>query len=180
MNLSKTSKILLEFSPVIVFFFFYKFYGIKTATISIIITAVASNLINYFYNKHINILSLGTTALIVVLGSFTIWSNNPIFIKIKPTVVNLLFACILGFGLLKKQGYMKKILGAKISMSDAAWIKISKRFAVFFVFLALLNEVVWRFCEESTWVNFKVFGTFIILCIFILAQMPFLNRHRLQ
>jgi len=114
------------------------------------------------------------------MGSLTIMSNNPIFIKIKPTIVSLIFAAILLFGVFRKQGYLKKVLGSKIDMHDHAWIELSKRFALLFIFLAVLNEIVWRVYSESTWVTFKVFGISIITCIFILAQAPFFNKNKLQ
>lgn len=99
------------------------------------------------------------------------------FIKIKPTLVYLLFAALLGFGLMRGRSYLKNLMGQMLPMDDAGWLVLTRRWAVFFLFLAALNELVWRTQSTDIWVNFKVFGFVPLTFLFMLAQMPLLQRH---
>jgi intracellular septation protein len=109
-----------------------------------------------------------------IFGSITIFSGNEIFIKMKPTLLNLLFALILFFGYFFKKPFLKYIFASKVELSEEAWILLSKRWGLFFIFLAVLNEIIWRNFTTDFWVKFKVFGILIISLIFTLTQLPYM------
>ena len=115
------------------------------------------------------------SAIIVVLfGSLTILFDNPIFIKLKPTIINIIFALALFIGNLKGKPLLKLFLEKSLKMPDVAWQILSKRYAILFLVLAIINEIVWR-NFSSFWVNFKVFGILGISTLFIISQIPFMN-----
>lgn len=177
MDKNKLISIASEFLPVIVFFVLYKMFGIVTASISIVITSLVCTSVNYIYNKSISPVSILSTVLIIIFGLITVISHNGKFIQIKPTILYLTFAGILLIGIMRGKGYIKHIFMNMI-LPDHAWITLSRRFSLFFTFLAITNECARIFLSEAAWVNFKVFGVTIISIIFILLQLPFLIRHR--
>jgi len=115
--------------------------------------------------------------LLSVFGSITIISGNPIFIKIKPTLLNILIAIALFVGVYFKKPLFKYLMESAIKMDDQAWLKYSARWAYFFLFLAGVNEFIWRNFPEAFWVNFKVFGMLPLTITFMLCQLPFLKKH---
>jgi intracellular septation protein len=117
---------------------------------------------------------------ISLFGGLTLYFNNPIFIYMKPTIVNLIFAAILLISnLLFNKNYLKLFLQTAFQLNDEGWKKLNFRWAYFFIFLAILNEVVWRTQPETTWVNFKVWGMLPITIIFTAMQLPLINRYKL-
>jgi intracellular septation protein len=173
-----TVKFISEILPVAAFFVTYKFYGIIEATVAIVILSLLGLIIIYFSNHKASPMHLFTVAIISVFGGLTIVSNNTAFIKMKPTIINLLFAAILGFGLMKKKLFLKKLLGEKIELTQNNWSNLSKKFILFFVSLAITNEVVWRNFAEETWIYFKTFGILPITILFVLSQARFILRNK--
>jgi intracellular septation protein len=113
---------------------------------------------------------------VVLIGGLTILFKDETFIKLKPTIVNLLFAAILLYGHLTKKPFLSYLLGAQIKISNHAWLILSKRWACYFIGLAILNEVIWRNFPTDFWVQFKVFGMLPLSIIFMASQMPFIMR----
>ena len=124
-----------------------------------------------------NNMTLASAGFVFVFGGITLFLQDETFIKLKPTLVYLLFAGILTFGLTRQQSYLKNLMSQMLPMDDAGWLILTRRWAVFFVCLAALNEAVWRTQSTDIWVNFKVFGFMPLTFIFMMAQMPLLNRH---
>ena len=118
-----------------------------------------------------------TAILVVVFGGLTIWLNNPIFIKMKRTVIYLIFAGVLSFGIIRQKAYLKYLMGSAIPMNEEGWMKFSKRFAGLFLLLALANELVWRIFSQDFWVNFKTFGLPVILLVFMISQLRLLSTY---
>jgi intracellular septation protein len=118
-----------------------------------------------------------TAILVVVFGGLTFYLDDPSFIKLKPTIINLLFAGVLVVGLLTDRPLLKVLLGEAFRLTEEGWRKLTVRWALFFFALAILNEVVWRNFSESAWVNFKVFGIVPLTILFALAQLPLLKRY---
>ncbi len=117
---------------------------------------------------------------VMVFGSLSIWLQDETFIKMKPTIVNTLFGVVLLGGLLFGKSLLGYVFNAAFQLDDEGWKKLTLRWGIFFLFLAVLNEVVWRNFSDAVWVNFKVWGTMPITILFTLAQMPLIMRHSLD
>ena len=113
----------------------------------------------------------------MVFGALSIWLQDETFIKMKPTIVNGLFAAVLLGGLVFGRSLLGYVFHSAFRLDDEGWRKLTFRWGLFFVFLAVLNEVVWRNFSADFWVNFKVWGTMPITIAFTLFQMPLINRH---
>jgi intracellular septation protein len=118
-----------------------------------------------------------TAVLVVVFGGLTFWLDDPRFIKIKPTIINLLFAGVLIGGLITRRPLLKMLFGEAFNLTEEGWRKLSVRWTLFFLVLAALNEVVWRNYSEAAWVNFKVFGILPLTLVFAMAQIGLIKRH---
>jgi len=114
---------------------------------------------------------------ILVFGGLTLWLQDEIFIKMKPTIVNTLFATILGAGLLFGRPLLKIMFAAAFRLTNEGWTILTKRWAVFFLVLACVNEVMWRFFSTDTWIASKMALSMPLTIIFALAQTPLLKRH---
>ena len=121
-----------------------------------------------------------TAILVTVFGGLTVWFNDEQFIKMKPSIIYLLFGGILGFGLLRGQSYLRMIMQDMIPLKEEGWIVLTRRFAVFFFSLALLNEIIWRFFSTEMWVYFKTFGLTIALFAFFVLQGSLLNKYAIE
>jgi intracellular septation protein len=170
-------KSITDFGPLVLFFAAYKLEGIIAATAALIVSTLIVLAITYYLTRHIPIMPLITAAVVSIFGSITIFSGNDLFIKIKPTIINIIFATILIIGLLKGKGLLKYLFDSTIKMPDSAWKVFSLRWALFFIFIAAANEYVWRNFSTDTWVDFKVFGLLGVTFVFILTQIPFLHKN---
>jgi intracellular septation protein len=171
-------KIFFDIGPLIAFFIAHHFFGIMVATAAIVILSILSVYAGYHYEKKIAKVPLLTAIILSFFGLLTLYTGDSTFIKIKPTIINLIFSMILFGGLAFNKGLMKNILGTKITMNHKAWLIFTKRWAYFFASLALLNEAVWRNFSESTWVKFKVFGLLGLTLIFLLSQLSFIDKNK--
>jgi intracellular septation protein len=120
---------------------------------------------------------LFTAVVVTVFGILTIMLDDERFIKMKPTIVNVLFAFILWGGLFFKKNFMQHIFGKGLKMKEAAWRVFTIRWSLFFIFLAILNEYIWRNFSTDHWVQFKVFGLMGLSFLFVLSQVPFLQKN---
>jgi len=174
------SKFLYDYLPLIVFFACYKLAKtpdpLVTATIYMVITTFIALIVAYILTKKIPMVALVSGTVLGIFGGLTILLKDDTFIKIKPTIINLLFATILLYGYFSKKPFLSYLLGEQIKMSNGAWLTLSARWACFFIFLAGLNEVIWRFFPTDFWVQFKVFGMMPISMIFTISQIPFMIR----
>lgn len=167
-----------DFLPLLTFFAVYKLSGhehpIIPATIALIITTFIALVVNYIFTRKIAKMPLFSALVLGFFGSLTIYSGNEIFIKIKPTLINLLFASILFFGYFNEKPLLKTLLESAFQLSNKAWMSLSLRWGMFFVFLAILNEIIWRNFSTDFWVQFKVFGILPITIAFTILQIPFI------
>ena len=130
--------------------------------------------------KKIPYLPLTGGILITIFGGLTLYFNNPIFIYLKPTIINIIFALILILG--KKffqKNFLKTLLQNSIQLSEEGWDKLNLRWSLFFIFLAILNELVWRTQTEAVWVNFKVWGILPLTFFFTALQIPLINKFKI-
>ena len=168
-------KFLTDFGPLLVFFFFY-YNNDKSLIVAIppfIVATILALAIVWFLEKKIPMVPLIGGILITFFGLLTIYFKKPIFIYIKPTIINILFGLALLFGrYFTKEPLLKKILGKSIMLSDEGWNLLSKRWIFFFFAVAILNELVWRTQSEEFWVNFKVWGLLPITCLLYTSPSP--------
>ncbi len=174
-------KFLTDFLPIILFFAAYKFSNnpkpIIVATIYLVVSTIIALAISYFFTKKIAKMPLISAMLLGVFGGITIFSGDETFIKIKPTLLNLLFSAILFIGCFYKKPLLTYLFDGAIKMEKEHWLTFSMRWAYFFVFLAILNEIIWRNFSTDFWVQFKVFGMLPISIAFALLNIPFILKY---
>lgn len=176
-------KFLTDFGPLIIFFYFYYDSGkdLKVAIPPFIIATLLALAIVWVLEKTIPKVPLLSGILITLFGGLTIYFDNPIFIYIKPTIINILFGCALLFGkYFTKEPVLKKLMGKSIALTEEGWEALNKRWVYFFFGLALLNEIVWRTQSEEFWVNFKVWGLLPITFIFTAFQIGLINKYKIN
>jgi intracellular septation protein len=175
-------KFITDFGPLLIFFVVYSKSGknLSTAIPPLIFATIIAVLISYIVEKKIPYIPLIGGIIISVFGGLTLYFNNPVFLYMKPTIINVLFGLALNFErFFTKEPILKKMLGKSISLSDEGWQTLTTRWMFFFFALALLNEYVWRTQPEEFWVNFKVWGMLPITFIFTALQLPLINRHKI-
>jgi len=174
------SKFLYDYLPIIIFFAVYKLSKapnpLIAATLCMIIATFITLIVAYILTRKIPMMALASGVILTVFGGLTILLKNDIFIKMKPTIINLIFAAILFYGYYKKKLFLSTLLGDKIQISNRAWHVLSLRWGMFFTFLAILNEIIWRNFPTDFWVQFKVFGMMPISILFTLSQAPFMMK----
>lgn len=180
-KINASLKLLLDFAPLGVFFIAYKLGGLMAATVSIMVATSISVAVIYAVERTIPPAPLISGGLVLVMGVLTVILKDPIFIKIKPTLVNLTFAGILLVGVYGfKRGLLKHILDMAFHLTEEGWRVLSRRWGFFFLFLACLNEFVWRSFSEEFWVNFKVFGMFTLTIAFAVSQFGLIKKYEAQ
>jgi len=196
---AKTSlrRFALEIGPLAVFFFTYIGWdyvfpraepvkpgdiadSLMAATGVLMVAVVVSLALSYKWERRIPLMPLVTAVMVLIFGGLTIILRDEIFIKMKPTIVNSLFAAALFAGLLFNKAFLQPLLGHTLQLSDRGWRVLTWRWAFFFVFLACLNEVIWRSFSTDFWVSFKAWGMFPLTLVFALSQVPLIQRHALE
>lgn len=188
-------KLALEIGPLLVFFFgnlrgewlVERFPALSAiggpllvATALFMVATVASLIVSKIVFKHLPVMPFVSGVVVLVFGSLSIWLQDETFIKMKPTIVNTLFGVTLLVGLAFGKSLLGYVFNAAFQLDEAGWKKLTFRWGIFFLFLAVINEVVWRNFSDEVWINFKVWGTMPITIIFTLAQMPLIMRHTVQ
>jgi intracellular septation protein len=174
-------KFLADFGPLAIFFYYYYDSGkdLKIAIPPFIIATIIALVIMWFFEKKIPKVPLLSGILITFFGGLTIYFDNPVFIYVKPTIINILFGLTLIFGkYFTEEPILKKLMGKSISLSNEGWQILNKRWIYFFFGLAILNELVWRTQSEEFWVNFKVWGLLPITFIFTGFQIKLINQYK--
>ncbi len=169
----------VDYGPLLVFLAFYFATDLLAATAALIAVTVLALVLALWIERRVPWMPVVTAAVVGVFGGLTLWSGDEIFIKMKPTIAQLLFAAVLLGSLALGRPVLKPLLGAAWPMDDLGWRRLSLRFAIFFLAMAALNEAVWRTQTTDVWVLFKVFGLFGLTMLFSLAQVPLMARHRL-
>ncbi len=173
----KNNRLLLDMGPLVVFFVAYKFAGIFWATGVLMLGVSAALVIGWLSEKRLRIMPVITLVLVLFFGGLTLYFQNSTFIKMKPTAIYLLFAMALGGGAFFNQYYLKVVFDGAFQMPDAVWRVLSWRWTGFFVFLAIVNELIWRNFSESVWVNFKVFGLLPLTLGFTVVNIPLMLNY---
>ena len=178
--MNKFLKIISDFGPLLIFFIFYKKYGMIEAILPLIIATVISIIIMYCFEKKISPMPIIGAVLVSVFGGLTIYFDNKVFFYMKPTIINILFALVLMYGkFFLKKSLLQLLLENSIKLKDEGWKILTDRWIYFFIFLAFLNEIVWRTQSEEIWVQFKVFGILPITFIFTIFQIRVIEKFRI-
>ena len=175
-------KFITDFGPLLIFFTIYYKSGnnLKAAIPPLIISTLIAVAIMYVVEKKIPYVPLIGAVVISLFGGLTLYFDNPIFIYMKPTIVNVIFALILIVSkVFYQKNFLKLFLQTAFQLNEEGWNKLNFRWAYFFIFLAILNEIVWRTQPETTWVNFKVWGMLPITIIFTAMQVPLINKYKI-
>ena len=172
-------KLALELGPLGVFFFANARFGIFTATGAFMVAIVIALSVSWWLTRRFAIMPLITAAVVLVFGGLTLFLQDEVFIKMKPTIVNTLFGATLLIGLAFGKSLLGYVFDSVFKLDQAGWRKLTFRWGLFFLVLAILNEVVWRQFSTDTWVSFKVFGIMPLTIAFTLSQMPLIQRHAL-
>ena len=176
-------KFVTDFGPLAIFFFYYYNSGknLSVAIPPLIVATIIALAVVWFFEKKIPPMPLLSGILITFFGGLTVYFNDPIFIYVKPTIINILFGLALLFGkYFTNEPILKKILGNALQLTEDGWKILNKRWIYFFFSLALLNEIVWRTQSEEFWVNFKVWGLLPITFIFTAFQVGLINKYKIN
>ena len=206
-NTNPLLKLVLEMGPLAVFFLSFQFaddllanptfFGIlegitgakilegqggpiMVATALFMIAIALSLSASWLINRTLPRMAVVTGVVVAVFGGLTLWLQDETFIKMKPTIVNGIFALILGFGLLQGRSYLKYLMGETMPLTDEGWMIFTRRWVYFFIFLGLVNEVVWRTQSTDFWVSFKTFANIPMTFIFVAFQFPLIKRHSIE
>ncbi len=169
----------VDYGPLMVFLAFYFATDLLTATAALIAVTVLALVLAFWIERRVAWMPLVTATVVGIFGGLTLWSGDETFIKMKPTIAQLLFAAVLLGSLAIGRPVLKPLLGAAWPMDDLGVRRLSQRFAIFFLVMAALNEAVWRTQSTDVWVLFKVFGLLGLTLLFMVSQVPLMSRHRL-
>ena len=178
--MKQVTKLLIELGPLGVFFLAYNRFDIFTATGAFMVATIVSLIASKFLLQRIATMPLVTGVVVMVMGGLTLWLQDSTFIKLKPTIVNAMFGLILLVGLYFNRLFLKIVFEEAFELKDEGWRKLTIRWGLFFLFLALLNEVIWRNFSEAFWVGFKTFGVFPLTLIFSIAQLDILQKFQID
>ena len=173
-------KLATELGPLIVFFIANGRFNIFTATAAFMAAVAVSMVVSYVVTKHIPIMAIVSAVIVAVFGTLTLVLHDETFIKIKPTIIYALFAIVLGGGLLFGRSLIAVMFDQVFNLTPAGWRALTIRWAGFFAFMAVLNEIIWRTQTTDFWVGFKAFGAIPLTMIFAMLQMRLIGRHSIE
>lgn len=186
-------KLGLELGPVLAFFVGFgrlkdqtvtlggtEYGGFILATALFVPLLVLSTLVLWWLTGKLSVMQIATLVLVVVFGGLSVWLNDERFFKMKPTLIYILFAGVLGFGLLRGQSYLRYAMEEVVPLQREGWMILTRRVTLFFAVLAVLNEVIWRTMSDQAWVNFKTFGLTFGVFAFFMAQGKLFERFGIE
>ena len=182
MNRSVT-KLLTDFGPLLIFFVIYFNYdqNLMLAIPPFIIATLVALAVVYFSERKIPMMPLMSGIIITLFGGLTLYFDNKIFFYMKPTIINLLFAGVLFFGrYFTRKPLLKMVFQNALNLESEGWKKLNYRWIYFFIFVAILNEIVWRTQSEVFWVHFKVWGLIPISFLFVASQIPLIKKYKIK
>lgn len=170
-------RLALDLGPLVLFFAAFRFAGIFTATGVFMVAVLISLAIGWHLEKKLSPIPLFTAILVTVFGGLTLYLHNDVFIKVKLTILYVIFGVTLLAGLRFNRIFIKYVFAEAFELTEKGWRGLTWRWGIFFLSLAFLNEIVWRNTSTATWVSFKVWGIMSLIFLFALAQTPFLLKH---
>jgi intracellular septation protein len=179
-KLGQGAKLLIELGPLVAFFAANWLGGIFWGTGVFMAATAVSLAVSWALTGKLAMVPLVSAVFVAVFGALTLWLHSDLFIKVKVTLVNVLFGAVLLGGAAMGRSYLKLIMGEAVKLTEKAWLTLSIRWGVFFLAMAALNEIVWRTFSTDQWVNFKVFGLLPLTLVFALANTPFMSKHMIE
>ncbi|MFS8036577.1 septation protein A [Xanthobacter sp. AM11] len=179
-KMSPWLKIGLELGPLVLFFAANAYGGIYVATGAFMVATLASLAAMWVLARRIAVMPLVSALVVMVFGSLTLWLQDDHFIKLKPTMVNALFGALLLGGLVFRKPLLPYVFDGMVQLTDEGWRVLTIRWGVFFLVMAVVNELVWRSFSTDTWVAFKTFGYLPLTFAFAMLQAPLMARHELK
>ena len=176
-QLNPIVKIALDLGPLVLFFFANSRFGIFTATATFMVAVLAALAASYVLTRRLPIMPVVTAIIVLIFGGLTLFLHNDTFIKIKPTIIYALFGAVLLGGLLFGKTLLGVVFDSLFHLTEEGWRKLTVRWALFFLALAVLNEIVWRNTSTNIWVDFKVFGVMPLTLLFGALQYPLLQKY---
>ena len=173
-------KLATELGPLIVFFVANAKFNLFVATGAFMVAIVAAMIASYVVVRHVPMMAIVTAVIVLVFGTLTLVLHDETFIKVKPTIIYGLFAAILGGGLLFGRSFIAILFNQMFNLTPKGWRILTMRWALFFLGMAILNEVIWRTQSTDFWVAFKLFGAVPITMVFAITQMPLIKRYHLE
>jgi intracellular septation protein len=173
-------KLATELGPLIVFFVANAKFNLFVATGAFMVAIVAAMIASYVVVRHVPMMAIVTAVIVLVFGTLTLVLHDETFIKVKPTIIYGLFAAILGGGLLFGRSFIAILFNQMFNLTPKGWRILTMRWALFFVGMAVLNEIIWRTQSTDFWVAFKAFGAVPITMVFAITQMPVIKRYHLE
>ena len=171
-------RLALDLGPLLIFFAGFKYLGIFGATAVFIAAVLLALLLSYLMEKRLSPMPIFTAVLVVIFGGLTLYLRNDVFIKMKPTVLYGFFGLVLLVGLLFNRLFIKYVFAQAFDLDERGWKKLTVRWGLFFLTLAVINEAVWRSTSTATWVTFKVWVIIPLIFLFALAQTPLVIKHQ--
>jgi intracellular septation protein len=179
-ELNPLFKLALDLGPLLLFFFANTRWGIFAATGAFMAATLVSLGVTYALTRRIAVMPLVSAIVVMVFGGLTIYLHDETFIKVKPTIIYALFAALLLGGLALGRSLIALVLDSMFQLDADGWKKLTLRWGLFFVVMAVVNELVWRNFTTDQWVAFKTFGFLPLTVVFALAQTPLMMRHSLE
>jgi intracellular septation protein len=179
-KLNPILKLVLDIGPLVLFFAVNSKLGIFAATASFMVAALIALAVAYVITRRIEVMTLVTAIIVVVFGGLTLVLHDATFIKLKPTIIYLLFGGTLLGGLVFGKPLLGMVFDQMFHLTEEGWRKLTWRWALFFVALAIANEIVWRTQTTDFWVSFKLFGVVPLTFLFGALQMPLINKYSVE
>ncbi len=173
-------KLVLDIGPLVLFFAANAKFGIYVATGAFMVAILAALAVSYAMTRHLAVMPLVTAVIVLVFGGLTLVLHDDLFIKLKPTIIYVLFGATLVGGLAFGKPLLGMVFDSVFHLRDEGWRKLTWRWAIFFFVLALINEIVWRTQTTDFWVSFKLFGVVPLTFLFAALQVPLLNKYSIE
>jgi intracellular septation protein len=170
----------VDFGPLLLFFVAYRLFDLYVATATVMAAAVAAVVLGYIFDRKLHPVPLVTAVIVLVFGGLTLYLNNEMFIKMKPTMIYASFGVVLLAGFWLNRPFVKYVFGTALVLNDHGWRILTWRFGLFFLAMAVLNELIWRNFSNDIWVSYHVFGAIALTLLFSLSQVPFLLKHQIE